>query len=633
MMKQVGRNDACPCGSGKKYKKCCGSNVVSIDTLLEGDIGDLQARIIEYGMVHYEEEIESHFNEVMDGFGYGEEAADFFIFLHAIWMILFVKLDDDKTIIERFIEEEKPSNMRPKLQQILESWRNPVILAGELEQLEGNNGTFVTTLEEERYTIQLIDYKPVSNDSYFLGMALPFGEKYVFYPMPLEYDGVGHETIEDFLYELYLASGYLSKQEFLIEQFFEIVKTIPGISQELDIENLNLAHPAYEDVLHLFKQKMEEEGESVENVSAGISTWVAYCTHRPKRIKNPSLYAASLHYLIKSDFDNSHRLTQKEIAGLYGVSHSSVSSVYGDMEHFLMEMSAMEDMGSDPFGMDDELPHDFSMEKMMGELQNLIKDQNIEDAEDLQGFLEGIMEHSPFGLIDSDEDEAQDLLYEAFESRGAKRYRLAEQSIDIYPLADAYTILAEKEKTLEKQLAMYQKALELGIEELGGEQALKENKGHFWGLIETRPYMRAKSLIAQTLVESGDVNAAIGHYEDLLDLNENDNQGVRYFLFPLYVALGKVNEAKQLLEEYDEGTSTHLYNELLLELMEKGNTAKADKLMKNAQKANPHIMKFLTGKKKVPKKQPDHYSPGAETEAITYAQIHKHLWDKVRWEG
>jgi preprotein translocase subunit SecA len=25
-MPRVGRNDACPCGSGKKYKKCCGAN-------------------------------------------------------------------------------------------------------------------------------------------------------------------------------------------------------------------------------------------------------------------------------------------------------------------------------------------------------------------------------------------------------------------------------------------------------------------------------------------------------------------------------------------------------------------------------------------------------------------------------
>ena len=27
--KKVGRNDPCPCGSGKKYKKCCGKNKAS----------------------------------------------------------------------------------------------------------------------------------------------------------------------------------------------------------------------------------------------------------------------------------------------------------------------------------------------------------------------------------------------------------------------------------------------------------------------------------------------------------------------------------------------------------------------------------------------------------------------------
>jgi preprotein translocase subunit SecA len=26
MVEKVGRNDPCPCGSGKKYKKCCGRN-------------------------------------------------------------------------------------------------------------------------------------------------------------------------------------------------------------------------------------------------------------------------------------------------------------------------------------------------------------------------------------------------------------------------------------------------------------------------------------------------------------------------------------------------------------------------------------------------------------------------------
>ncbi|MBT3637062.1 MAG: hypothetical protein HN531_08995, partial [Opitutae bacterium] len=26
---KVGRNDPCPCGSGKKYKKCCGAGVAA----------------------------------------------------------------------------------------------------------------------------------------------------------------------------------------------------------------------------------------------------------------------------------------------------------------------------------------------------------------------------------------------------------------------------------------------------------------------------------------------------------------------------------------------------------------------------------------------------------------------------
>lgn len=38
-MKKVGRNDLCPCGSGKKYKKCCGST---------GNLGVVGKRAIDY---------------------------------------------------------------------------------------------------------------------------------------------------------------------------------------------------------------------------------------------------------------------------------------------------------------------------------------------------------------------------------------------------------------------------------------------------------------------------------------------------------------------------------------------------------------------------------------------------------
>jgi hypothetical protein len=63
-MKSVGMNESCPCGSGKKYKKCCGAKeAVSITHVIEGEIDDLQKRLIHFALDHYEEEILTGFND------------------------------------------------------------------------------------------------------------------------------------------------------------------------------------------------------------------------------------------------------------------------------------------------------------------------------------------------------------------------------------------------------------------------------------------------------------------------------------------------------------------------------------------------------------------------------------------
>ena len=42
--------------------------------------------------------------------------------------------------------------------------------------------------------------------------------------------------------------------------------------------------------------------------------------------------------------------------------------------------------------------------------------------------------------------------------------------------------------------------------------------------------MRARAGLAAMLDALGDVEAAIGHYRDMLRLNPGDNQGIRYVL-------------------------------------------------------------------------------------------------------
>ena len=71
-----------------------------------------------------------------------------------------------------------------------------------------------------------------------------------------------------------------------------------------------------------------------------------------------------------------------------------------------------------------------------------------------------------------------------------------------------------------------------------GAQAFEEDVGHFWGLLETRPYMRARAGLAASLWTAGDEVEAVEHYQDMLRLNPGDNQGHRYVLLGCLLQMG-----------------------------------------------------------------------------------------------
>lgn len=71
-MSKIGRNDPCPCGSGKKYKRCClrGGGVANLAlTRLRKIEGELMFRLFEYGAEYYPGAIAEAWNE----FHCGEE--------------------------------------------------------------------------------------------------------------------------------------------------------------------------------------------------------------------------------------------------------------------------------------------------------------------------------------------------------------------------------------------------------------------------------------------------------------------------------------------------------------------------------------------------------------------------------
>ena len=170
--------------------------------------------------------------------------------------------------------------------------------------------------------------------------------------------------------------------------------------------------------------------------------------------------------------------------------------------------------------------------------------------------LEGIMRNLVGGLSDDPPApdtplaQAQEVVDKAFgQPDPKKRAKLAKQALDLSPdCADAYTLLAEQAKSRNERADLYEQAVAAAERALGPE-TFQEGVGHFWLLLETRPYMRAREALAHTLWTLGRREEAANHLREMLRLNPGDNQGVRYTLASWLLDLDQDEVLAPLLKE------------------------------------------------------------------------------------
>jgi tetratricopeptide (TPR) repeat protein len=215
-------------------------------------------------------------------------------------------------------------------------------------------------------------------------------------------------------------------------------------------------------------------------------------------------------------------------------------------------------------------------------------------------------------------EKAQELCYQAFDGFGRRRVQLAREALEIDPdCADAYVILAEQSGTNEAELDYYAQGVAAGERSLGPE-TFEQHAGHFWGIAGTRPYMRARLGLGQALEQQGRRAESLHHYEELLRLNPNDNQGARYLLLPRLLESGRDVEAAQLLKSYKEESATWAYAQALLAFRLSGRSAAARRELRQAFRVNPHVPELLAHDAAWP--QPLQYSPGSPEEALFCAR-------------
>ncbi|RLE27287.1 hypothetical protein DRJ54_07935, partial [Candidatus Acetothermia bacterium] len=271
------------------------------------------------------------------------------------------------------------------------------------------------------------------------------------------------------------------------------------------------------------------------------------------------------------------------------------------------------------------LPADLrALERELAELHRLLEKHTFESEEEIKEFLGRTLAETqgklPRTTPRTPLEKAQDLVYEAWETEGPERVTLARKALEICPdCADAYVILAvETACSTAEARDLYAQGVAAAERALGPE-FFEEEVGHFWGLLSTRPYMRARLGLAQCLWELGEYEAAIEHFQDLLRLNPRDNQGVRFSLINALLILGRDEEAKELLERYrDDPTAWWAYSRALWAFHREGDTPRARKLLRRALKANPHVPKYLLGWEPLPPHTFRCFGIGDESEAVDY---------------
>ena len=275
-------------------------------------------------------------------------------------------------------------------------------------------------------------------------------------------------------------------------------------------------------------------------------------------------------------------------------------------------------------------------ERALSGIHAALEGQQFESIEEANEFLSAQLASGGFSPAKKKGttplETAQDIMYDAWDSKGKQRIDLAYKALSVSKdCADAYVLLAEEAAADSGQAIRF---LEEGVR--AGERALgrkmfEEEAGNFWGILETRPYMRARFDLAHLLCLAGKRAEAIAIMQDLLRLNPGDNQGVRHELAVCLLEEGDLEALGKLLDEYpDEYSAVWFYSRALLKYRQEGRTPAGDACLVEALEQNRFVPLYLLGKKSFPKRVPEYMSIGDQTEAVVYAIDSARVWQETR---
>ncbi|MEG0383425.1 SEC-C domain-containing protein [Solibacillus cecembensis] len=327
----VGRNDPCPCGSGKKYKKCC-----------EGKQQTTTAITV------FNEEIENVLQTFYTNYPERKDIREF-MELVKVWapklekklhreLVEAVALDEyffhkRPDIWTGFLKRMEKKLIRPSTIELLKSWTTPIFFIGTVEAVEDKYFTAISALDNQTYSIQRESPKAIPIGMRVFAFLLPDGSKqenHVLAASTLIFFHKEHAiSFEDFTAS-YKASG-LTIEEFTQKNHLLLWEGL--VENGYEGEEFT---PFEQDVLEQVKAFLVEH--SIENDKLLVTVEDYLVEQQPTARKAGAIAAGAIRFAQEQNYIDK-KFTVKEIADSFGVAASSLNKYYQDLLAFQVKAS------------------------------------------------------------------------------------------------------------------------------------------------------------------------------------------------------------------------------------------------------------------------------------------------------
>ncbi|MET3574140.1 SEC-C metal-binding domain-containing protein [Bhargavaea ullalensis] len=575
----VRRNDPCPCGSGQKYKKCCGSDTgrEHLRQQTDRETAEVIAGFFEAHPTPAERRalLERHreYGSELERLHGEEEAAaiigDLYFFREAVgeW--------------NGYVRRSARPGQRAQTQDAVRGFEDPLFLAA----LVAGAGDGILRLSDlvsgEAFELRTDAAVKAAAGDVLIGFFVPQpGEDHLLMPL----NSLVHAQGAD--------AGAMRK---LKEAAMEA-----GLA---DAQEFHAKHPlaAY----RLFGQAEGQPISVADDVTEVCDRMEEFMIGRD--LKDDRLLEAFFHYIGGLETVPSEAIagavwhavsvgsfklgwTLEETAGRFGTNPAETAEFAEAFAEFIAGADVPDDEEEEPvyaFGVGtDPIAAEFSQWNLFMHLAKA----EVADEKALRRLMEAY-DGKPY-MPASPVEEAQVRAYEAYlakepglrTEKSAEALRLDSQN------SDALLLAAERAEAGDARLELLRRAVEAGKGEF------EEEMDVAWGYLPNRPYLRARFALAVHLWELGRMEEAFKELYALLRLNPGDHQGARYVALSALISLGRLDEAESLLDHYEEpGADNAFYAWFRWAAERRRNVlgTAAEEAYRTASDQNPYAVKWV----------------------------------------